>query len=106
MALFMRSKMPLVPVNRFCTSPPSFLSFIAAVNLVLLNSRVPSFWVLMPNWLSVVKRSPAPTSASTPRMSPSNERVVGSLVNEPSTVLPSLSLEVPVSDVMAFCRVL
>ncbi|MNP48268.1 hypothetical protein D3C76_1423760 [compost metagenome] len=54
MALFMRSKIPSVPVNSSCTSGPSFLSFIAEVNLVLLNSSVPSFWVLMPNWLSVV----------------------------------------------------
>ncbi|MNC58459.1 hypothetical protein D3C75_1081880 [compost metagenome] len=106
MALFIRSKIPSVPVNSSCTSGPSFLSFIAAVNLELLNSRVPSFCVLIPNWLSVVSLSPAPTSVSTLRISPSSERVVGSLVSEPSTRLSSASRLVDVSDLIAFCRVL
>ncbi|MNN54958.1 hypothetical protein D3C81_1698070 [compost metagenome] len=106
MALFIRAITPSSLVNNACTSLPSFLSFNAALNLVSLNSRVPSLAVLIPSWLSEVNPPPVCATASSERSEASNERVVGSPVRGPSTVLPSSSLLVEVRLLTVLTRLL
>ncbi|MNJ48069.1 hypothetical protein D3C77_432510 [compost metagenome] len=106
MALFMRAITPSSLVNSFCTSPPSFLSFNAAVNLTSLNSRVPSLVVLIPNCPSEVRPPPGWATASSERSDASTARAVGSPVSGPRTVLPSASLLVEVKSLIVLTTAL